>query len=501
MDVFDNLILGFGVALSVQNLAYCFVGVFVGTLVGVLPGVGPLVTIAMLLPITFGLAPIPALIMLAGIYYGSQYGGSTTSILVNLPGEPSSVVTCLDGYQMARQGRAGPALAIAAIASFAAGCVGTLFIGLFGPPLAEYALSFHAAEYFSLMLMALVAAAVLAQGDIIKGLAMVVFGLLLGSVGTDVNSGMARFTFGVYELSDGIGFSIVAIALFAVAEIVKELEHAGPREVFAAKVTGLMPTLAELKASTLPMIRSTMIGAFFGALPGTGPTIASFSAYMLEKKIAKDPSRFGRGAIEGVAAPEAANNAAAQCAFIPTLTLGVPGSPSMALVLGALMIQGIAPGPQVMTKNPTLFWGLIASMWIGNLMLVILNLPLIGIWVKMLKVPYRWLFPSILMFACLGNYSLNSSSTEIYLAAGLGILGYVFLKLGCEPAPLILGFVLGPLMEENLRRAMVLSRGNPSVFFTRPISLAFLLAALFLLTLMVVQAIRRKRGEARATAG
>jgi TctA family transporter len=343
MDVFNNLMLGFGVALSLQNLVYCFIGVLVGTLVGVLPGVGPLVTIAMLLPITFGLQPIPALIMLAGIFYGSQYGGSTTSILVNLPGEPSSVVTCLDGYQMARQGRAGPALAMAAIASFLAGCVGTLFIGLFGPPLASFALEFHAAEYFSLMLMGLVAAAVLAQGDVMKALAMIVFGLLLGTVGTDVNSGMARLTFGVYELSDGIGFSIVAIALFAVGEIVKELEHTGPRDIYAAKITGLMPTLPEMKACGMPIARSTLVGAFFGALPGTGPAIASFSAYMLEKKIAKDPSRFGRGAIEGVAAPEAANNAAAQCAFIPTLTLGVPGSPSMALVLGALMIQGIAP--------------------------------------------------------------------------------------------------------------------------------------------------------------
>jgi len=498
MDVFQNLILGFGVALSLENLVYCFIGVFVGTLVGVLPGVGPLVTIAMLLPITFGLAPIPALIMLAGIYYGSQYGGSTTSILVNLPGEPSSVVTCLDGYQMARQGRAGPALAIAAIGSFIAGCVGTLFIGLFGPPLAGFALEFHAAEYFSLMLMGLVAAAVLAHGDMVKALSMVVFGLLLGSVGTDVNSGMARYTFGVYELSDGIGFTLVAIGLFAVAEIVKNLEHAEAHEVFTAKVTGLMPTLSDLKASSLPIMRSTLVGAFFGALPGTGPSIASFSAYMLEKKIAKDPSRFGRGAIEGVAAPEAANNAAAQCAFIPTLTLGIPGSPSMALMLGALMIQGITPGPLVMTRIPTLFWGLIASMWIGNLMLVLLNLPMIGLWVKVLKVPYRWLFPSVLMFACLGNYSLNNSSFEIYLAAGLGVLGYVFMKLGCEPAPLILGFVLGPLMEENLRRAMVLSRGDPTVFLTRPISLAFLLATVFLLILMIVQAMGKNRDGAHA---
>ena len=498
MGLFHNLIFGFGVALSLQNLLYCFTGVFVGTFIGVLPGIGPTVTIAMLLPITFNLPPVPSLIMLAGIYYGSQYGGSTTSILVNLPGEAASTVTCLDGYQMARQGRAGPALAIAAIGSFFAGCVGTLLIGLFGPPLAELALKFNSAEYFSLMLMGLVAAALLAHGDMVKALAMVVLGLLLGSVGTDVDSGMARFTFGVYELSDGIGFPVMAVALFAVTEIVKSLEDAEEHEVFTAKVTSLMPTRADMKASSPAIVRGTALGSFFGILPGGGPAIASFSAYMLEKKIAKDPSRFGRGAIEGVASPEAANNAAAQTAFIPMLTLGIPGGPVMALMLGAMMIQGIAPGPEVMTKNAALFWGLVASMWIGNLMLVILNLPLIGMWVKLLKVPYRWLFPSILMFVCVGNYSLNNSSTEIYLAAGIGVLGYIFIKLRCEPAPLILGFVLGPLVEENLRRAMFLSRGDPMVFFTRPISLAFMLATLFLIILMIAPAMRKKREEVLA---
>ena len=496
MDLFDNLILGFTVALSLQNLLYCFIGVFVGTLIGVLPGIGPLVTIAMLLPITFNLPPIPALIMLSGIYYGAQYGGSTTSILVNLPGEAASVVTCLDGYQMARQGRAGPALAIAAISSFFAGCVGTLLIGLFAPPIAELAFKFGAAEYFSLMLMGLVAAALLAHGDMVKALAMVVLGLLLGIVGTDVNSGMARYTFGVPELSDGIGFTIVAVALFAVAEIVKQLESAEKHEVFTSKVSNLMPTLADLKASGPAIARGTAVGSFFGALPGTGPAIAAFSAYMLEKKLAKDPSRFGKGAIEGVAAPEAANNAAAQTAFIPTLTLGIPGSAVMALMLGAMTIQGIAPGPQVMTKNPELFWGLIASMWLGNLMLIVLNLPLVGMWVKLLKVPYRWLFPSILMFVCVGNYSLNNSSMDIYLAAALGIVGYLFIKLGCEPAPLILGFVLGPLMEENLRRAMLISRGDPTVFFTRPISLSFMLVTLLLVIFMVAPAMRKKKEQA-----
>jgi putative tricarboxylic transport membrane protein len=350
------------------------------------------------------------------------------------------------------------------------------------------------------MLMALVAAAVLAQGDMMKSLGMVVFGLLLGCVGTDVTSGKARFTFGLYELSDGINFAIVAVALFAVPEIIQNLEDPEKREVFPTEITGLMPTWADLKASFLPVLRGTGIGAFFGALPGTGPAISSFSAYLLEKKLAKEPERFGKGAIEGVAAPEAANNAAAQCAFIPTLTLGIPGSPTMALMLGALMIQGIEPGPAVMTKNPELFWGLIASMWIGNLMLVILNLPAIGIWVKLLKVPYRWLFPSILMFCCVGNYSLNNNTIELYIAAVIGVLGYVLIKLRCEPAPLILGFVLGPMMEENLRRAMVLSRGDPTVFVTRPLSLVFLLGAVGLIILMVAPAMRKRREEAYAAA-
>ncbi|GHU04701.1 hypothetical protein FACS1894158_05550 [Betaproteobacteria bacterium] len=489
----DHLIFGFSVALSLQNLFYCFIGVFVGTLVGVLPGISPLISISMLLPITFTLEPLSSLIMLAGIYYGAQYGGSTTSILLNLPGEASSVITCMDGYQMARHGRAGPALAIAAISSFFAGCVGTVLIGMFGPPIAGLALKFHAAEYFSLMVMGLVAAAVLAQGDMVKALAMVVFGIVLGIVGTDVSSGKQRFTFGIYDLSDGIGFTIVAVGLFAVTEVIKNLESSEETEVFTAKITSLMPTFADMKASVTPTLRGTALGSFFGMLPGAGPAISAFSAYMLEKKVAKDPSRFGHGAIEGVAAPEAANNAHVQCSFIPTLTLGIPGSPVMALMLGALMIQGIAPGPQVMTRNPELFWGLIASMWIGNLILVILNLPLVGIWVKLLKVPYRWLFPCIFMFICIGNYSLNNSAIEVYLTAGFGALGYILLKLECEPAPLILGFVLGPLMEDSLRRAMLLSRGDPTVFFTRPISLAFILVTILLLVTVIMHGLRKKR--------
>ena len=501
MDLLNNLILGFGVALSLQNLMYCFIGCFVGTAIGVLPGIGPLVTIAMLLPITFNLAPIPALIMLSGIYYGAQYGGSTTSILVNLPGETASVITCLDGYQMAKNGRAGPALAIAAIASFVAGCIGTLLIGLFGPPLAEVALEFGAAEYFALMFMALVAAASLAHGDMVKSLAMVFLGLLLGIIGTDVNSGMARYSFGLPELTDGIGFTVVAVGLFAISEIVKNLENPEPQEVFTKEIKGLMPTLHDLKVSTWPTLRGTAIGAFFGTLPGTGPAVSAFASYMLEKKIAKDPSIFGKGAIQGVAAPEAANNAAAQTAFIPTLTLGIPGSATMALMLGALTIQGIAPGPQVMTSKPDLFWGLIASMWIGNAMLVILNLPMVGLWVKLLKVPYHWLFPSIIMFCAIGNFSINNSAMDVYLCALFGILGYTLVKLQCEPAPLILGYVLGPLMEENLRRALLISRGDPTVFFTRPIAGTFMVLSILLIIIMVLPAIRKKKEQAYEEGG
>jgi TctA family transporter len=494
MDVFNHLIFGFGVALSLQNLFYCLIGVTVGTLIGVLPGVGPLATIAMLLPLTYNVSAVAALIMLAGIYYGAQYGGSTTAILVNLPGETSSIVTCIDGYQMARQGRAGPALAIAAIGSFFAGTVGTFLVALAGPPLAEVALEFGAPEYFSLMLMGLIAAAVLAQGDMMKSLAMVAMGLLLGIVGSDVNTGVPRFSFGVVELSDGIGFIVVAVGVFAVGEIVRNLgDPTEERSVFDTKVTHLYPTLDDLKRSIGPILRGTGIGSFFGVLPGTGPAIASFASYMVEKKLAADPSRFGNGAIEGVAGPESANNADAQCKFIPMLTLGLPASGVMALMLGALTIQGIQPGPEVMTQRPELFWGLIASMWIGNLMLVVLNLPMIGLWVKLLTVPYRLLFPAIMAFSAIGVYSVNSSSFEIYLTALFGVVGFVFSKLGFPPAPMLLGFVLGPMMEEHLRRAMLMSKGDPSVFVTHPISLVFILAAAAILVVMVVPAVRQRR--------
>jgi len=495
MEIFNNLIFGFSVALSVQNLFYCFIGCFLGTLIGVLPGIGPLGTIAMLMPLTFSITPVGALIMLAGIYYGAQYGGSTTSILVNLPGETSSVITCIDGYQMARQGRAGPALAIAAYGSFFAGTTCTLLIALFGPPIAEMALKFASPEYFSLMMMGLIAAALLAPGDMVKSLAMVALGLLLGTVGTDVDSGWARFSFDIIELTDGIGFVVIAIGVFALGEIVANLGDPEERIIFTTKVGSLFPSKDDIRRSIAPIIRGTILGAFFGVLPGTGPAIASFSSYMVEKKVAADPSRFGHGAIEGVAGPESANNADAQCKFIPMLTLGIPASGTMALMLGALMIHGIAPGPTVMTQRPDLFWGLIVSMWIGNLMLVVLNLPLIGLWVSLLKVPYRMLFPAIMLFCCIGIYSLNNSPFELYLTAVFGLLGFLWMKLECSPVPLMLGFVLGPMMEENLRRAMLISRGNPMVFLTRPISLAFVIATVLIVIVMVVPAMRKRRGD------
>jgi putative tricarboxylic transport membrane protein len=491
-----NLSLGFGVALSIQNVFYCLMGVMLGTLIGVLPGIGPVATIAMLLPVTFTLPPVSALIMLAGIYYGAQYGGSTTAILVNLPGESSSVVTCLDGYQMARQGRAGAALGVAALGSFFAGCCATVIIALFAPPLAEVALKFGPAEYFSLMVLGLIAAVVLAHGSLIKAIAMVIFGLLLGLVGTDVNSGVARFNFGISELSDGIGFVSVAMGVFGFAEIIGNLEQTGEREIFTKKVTGLLPTWQDIKDVTPSILRGTTLGSALGILPGGGALLASFAAYTLEKKVSKNSANFGKGAIQGVAAPESANNAGAQTSFIPLLTLGIPSNPVMALMIGAMMIQGIAPGPQVMTERPQLFWGMIASMWVGNLMLVVLNLPLIGMWIKLLTVPYRLLYPSILLFCCIGVYSISNAPFDVMQTAIFGVVGYVFVKLECEPAPLILGFILGPLMEENLRRAMLLSRGDPVVFFTRPISLTMLVIAAGLLLIVVMPAVRKKREEA-----
>jgi putative tricarboxylic transport membrane protein len=495
MDTLHNLVFGMGVALSWQNIVYCFIGCVLGTLVGVLPGIGPVATVAMLLPFTFKLGPAPALIMLAGIYYGAQYGGSTTAILVNIPGESSSVVTTIDGYQMARRGRAGPALGIAAIGSFFAGCVATVVVALFAPPLAELALKFSPVEYFSLMVFGLVAAIVLARGSLIKALAMVCVGVLLGMIGTDVNSGVIRFAFGEPELADGIGFVSLAMAFFGMTDVILNLENPEQKGVFAATIGRVLPSLADIRMSAWAILRGTGLGSILGILPGGGALLASFAAYMLEKKVAKPPRHFGEGDIRGVAAPESANNAGAQTSFIPMLTLGIPSNPTMALMIGALMIQGIAPGPQVMTERPDLFWGLIASMWVGNLMLLVLNLPLIGIWVRLLNVPYRILFPSIYVFCCIGVYTVDTKIFDVYELAALTMLGYLFLKLECEPAPMILGFILGPMMEENLRRALMIAQGDASVFVTRPISAGFLIAAVALLIAIAAPSLRAKREE------
>jgi len=498
MVLADSLALGLAAAATPINLVYCLTGVLLGTLIGVLPGIGPVATIAMLLPVTFKLEPLSALIMLSGIYYGAQYGGSTTAILMKLPGEASSVVTALDGYEMARRGRAGPALAVAALGSFFAGCVATLLIAVFAAPLGELALRFGPAEYFSLMALGLVAAVVLARGSVLKALAMVVLGLLLGLVGTDVNTGFARYTFGIAELSDGIGFVVVAMGMFGIAEILLNLEQRQVRDQVTATVGRLWPTRDDLRVAWKPTLRGTMLGSVLGILPGGGAILASFAAYTLEKRLAKDPERFGKGAIEGVAAPESANNAGAQTSFIPLLTLGIPSNPVMALMVGAMMIHGIAPGPQVMTEQPALFWGLIASMWLGNLMLVVLNLPLVGVWVKLLSVPYRLLYPAILLFCCVGVYSLNYNAVDVVLTAVFGLFGVVLIKLGCEPAPLVLAFVLGPMMEENLRRAMTLNRGDATVFLTSPISAGLLLATALMLLLIVAPRFRHVRREAFA---
>jgi TctA family transporter len=495
MDLLNNLLIGAQVAISVQNLLYAFVGVLLGTLIGVLPGIGPVPTIAMLLPITYALPPVSALIMLAGIYYGAQYGGSTTAILVNLPGESSSVVTCIDGYQMARQGKAGKALAVAAIGSFIAGTFATMLIAAFAPPLAEVALKFGPAEYFSLMVLGLIAAVVLASGSLVKAIGMIVLGLLLGIVGTDVNSGLQRYSLGIAELSDGIGFVTVAMGLFGFAEIIVNLEHKEKREVFTKNLSDVRLKWRDFKEAFPAIVRGTGIGSVLGILPG-GALLSAFASFMVEKKLAKDASQFGKGAIKGVAGPESANNAGAQTSFIPLLTLGIPPNAVMALMVGAMTIHSIQPGPQVMTSNPKLFWGLIVSMWIGNLMLVVLNLPLIGIWVKLLQVPYRLLYPAILLFCCIGVYSINNSVFDVFMTAGFGVLGWIFVKLECEPAPLLLGFILGPMMEENLRRAMLLSRGDPSVFVTRPISAVMLAMAVGLLLIIVAPSVRKTREEA-----
>lgn len=496
MELFDNLWLGLQTSMTPVNLLYALMGVFLGTAIGVLPGLGPAATIAMLLPATFAMPPVTALIMLAGIFYGAQYGGSTTAILVNLPGETSSVVTALDGYQMARQGKAGRALATAALASFFAGTVCTLLIALFAPPLAEVALKFGPAEYFSLMVLGLIASIVLAHGSILHALGMIILGLLLGLIGTDVNSGAQRYTFGLPELADGIGFVIVAMGMFGIGEIIANLEHENTRDVSIKKVEGLWPTKEDFKRSIGPTLRGTALGSFLGILPGGGAALAAFGAYALEKKVSPNKAQFGKGAIEGVAAPEAANNAGAQMSFIPMLTLGIPANPVMALMIGAMIIQGIQPGPSVMKEQASLFWGLIVSMWLGNMMLLVLNLPLIGMWVRMITIPYRYLFPAIIVFCAIGVFSLNNATFDVYLMALFGVVGYVFKKLDCEPAPLLLGFILGPMMEEFLRRALLLSKGDPMVLVTRPISATMLVLAVLLLGLVLLPSFSKTREEA-----
>ena len=494
MEMFDNLILGLQTALSLQNLLYAFMGCLLGTLIGVLPGLGSVTTIAMLLPSIYSLDATPALVMLAGIYYGSQYGGSTTAILINVPGESASVVTAIDGYQMARQGKAGPALAAAGLGSFFAGTVATMVIAAFAPPLTELAFQFGPAEYFALMVLGLIGAVVLASGSLIKAVAMILLGLLIGQVNTDVISGVPRYSFDIPELTDGVNVVALAMGLFGFAEIIANLGRpAEHREVFTKDVKGLWPTREDFRLAAPAVLRGTALGSLLGVLPGGGSLLSSFAAYTLEKKLARNASLFGKGDIRGVAGPESANNAGAQTSFIPMLTLGIPPNAVMALMVGAMTIKGIQPGPQVMTSNPELFWGLIASMWIGNLMLVILNLPLIGIWIRLLTVPYRFLFPAIAAFCCIGVYSVNNNTFDVYMVALFAVLGFAFYRLRCEPAPLLLGFILGPMMEENLRRALLLSRGDWGTFTHRPLAAGLLLVAAMLLIVVTLPAIRSKR--------
>jgi len=499
MELLSNLSFGFGVAFTVQNLGACLIGALLGTAIGVLPGIGPVATISLLLPLTFGMSSTTAIIMLAGIYYGAQYGGSTTSILMNLPGEVSSVITALDGYQMARNGQAGPALAVAALGSFFAGSVATLLVAASGPLLTAVALSFGPADYFSLMFLGLIVSAVLTEGNVLKSIAMMVAGVGLGLVGTDVQTGQQRFTFGIPELSDGIGFAPMAMGMFGVAEIIRNLEMPEVRDALKTKITRLWLNGEEWKRVAGPVLRATALGSVVGILPGGGAALASMGAYTLERRISRNKHLFGKGAIEGVAAPESANNAAAQTSFIPLLTLGIPANAVMALMVGALIIQGIQPGPRMIEAQPELFWGLIASMWVGNLMLVVINLPLIGMWVRLLKVPYDLMYPAILVFCAIGVYSLNNNTFDVFVTVVFGFLGYLFSKIGCPPAPMLIGFVLGPMMEEHLRRAMLLSRGDPMVFVERPISASLLGLALLAVIAMALPSIRRGKDQALAS--
>ncbi|AMG86950.1 tripartite tricarboxylate transporter permease [Bordetella parapertussis] len=501
MELFDNIMLGLSTALAWNNLLWCIIGVSLGTLIGVIPGVGTLATMSLLFPITYVLEPTAALIMLAGIWYGSTYGGSTASILLNLPGTPANAVTCLDGFPMAKQGRGGVALLMTTVASFFGASVGIVMMMLFSPLVAEVAFKFGPAEYFSIMALGLVAASVVSSGSAIKGITMVVGGVMLGLVGTDVNSGVARFDFGFPELQDGVQIVALAMGLFGVTEIIASINHvkAADRKIDVS-MKAMLPTRDEMKRSWGPMARGSGLGSFFGVLPGVGPTVAAFMAYALEKRTSKTPERFGRGAIEGIMAPESANNASDQASFIPTMTLGIPGSVTMALIIGALMIHGIQPGPQMLTEQPEMFWGLVMSFWIGNIVLVILNVPMIGLWVRVLTIPYHVLYPAIVMFICIGTYAVNNNVFDVYAVLVFGIAGYILRVLGFEPAPLLLGYVLGPMLEENFRRAMLLSRGSLQTFIERPISMWVLLLTVFLLAWGMWSSLRQRPAARMAPA-
>ena len=493
MELINYLLLGFSVVFEPLNLFYCFTGVLIGTLVGVLPGLGPVAAMSLLLPATFHTTPVASIIMLAGIYYGAMYGGSTTSILVNIPGEAASVMTCLDGYQMARRGRAGPALGISAFGSFIAGTIGIIGMMLISPPLVNFALKFGPPEYFSLMVLGLMVLTFLTSASMIRALMMATVGLIVGTIGLDNISGLARFTFNIPELLDGVGLVPVVMGLFGISEVLLNLELKTTREVFTTKVRGLLPTLEDWGRSIWAILRGTLIGFFLGILPGGGAVIASFVSYAVEKRVAKHPEEFGKGAIEGVAAPEAANNAAAQGAFIPLLTLGIPSNVVMALLLGALIVHGVTPGPLLLSQHPQLFWGVVASMYVGNIMLLALNLPLIGMWVQLLKVPYAILFPIIILFCLIGSYSINNSTTDVAIMLVFGVIGYLMKKISLEAAPMVLAFVLGPMMETALRQALIKSRGSFSIFFTRPISATCLIIAIALMVIPLLPWFRRRR--------
>jgi len=493
LELLNHLLLGFSVALQPANLLYCFLGVVIGTLVGVLPGLGPVAAMSLLLPATFHTSPVASIIMLSGIYYGAMYGGSTTSILVNIPGEAASVMTCIDGYQMARNGRAGPALGISAFGSFIAGTIGILGLILIAPPLVDFALKFGPAEYFSLMVLGLMILTFLTSTSMVRALMMAAFGLVVGTMGLDNISGLARFTFNIPELLDGVGLVPVVMGLFGISEVLLNIEMRVKREVFTTKVKGLLPSLEDWGKSIWSILRGTILGFFLGILPGGGAVIASFVSYAIEKRVSKHPEEFGKGAIEGVAAPEAANNSAAQGAFIPLLTLGIPSNVVMAMLLGALIIHGVTPGPLLLAQHPQLFWGVVASMYVGNALLLALNLPLIGMWVQLLKVPYSILFPIIILFCLLGSYSINNSTTDVAIMLVFGVIGYLMKKLSLEAAPMVLAFVLGPMMETALRQALIKSKGSFSIFFTRPISATCLIIAIALMIMPLLPWFRRRR--------